>query len=396
MDVISRLNQFVVNDGRFETGKEPKYGDPFFMDSIMYDLKKKCELGDQIKAETTHGTISGVLTYLNSYGFEVMTSGKKIWNSKRNVKWVSSHEVTVPVQLVEKRKDDFDIYKINPHYAADFNPETNPDLDIDKIRKQHRDNNKEEFLNVYPDVSFEDSHVICMHRGLSFRFPFANNGISVEMYLVPGNCNNVIKIPCKVFDGCPNRYFYNACNYITKDSYKEPVSYAYLPDANKKYENVAIVCVWTVKLNDELDNLRFVYIYEAGTIEPVTDDKNICFVDDTVDPLLGYGDRLFDGDHNYILRNLMGRESVFILFPEDDMMRPIKESKRDETYGFLAMQALNHFDVKELVKNLSNEIEDIDNCPVEVTIVRDDIMKAYSSDCFVKDAPRYIWKPLKE
>ena len=151
-----------------------------------------------------------------------------------------------------------------------------------------------------------------------------------------------------------------------------------------------------MKLDDELNSLRFVYIYEAGTIEPVTDDKNMYFVNDTVDPLLGYGERLFDGDHNYVLRNLMDRESVFILLPEDDMIYPIKESSYDETYGFLVTQALSHFDAEELVKNLSNEIKDIDNYPVEVTVIRDDIMKAYLSDYFVKNDPRYIWKPLKE
>ena len=129
------------------------------MDSIMYDLRKKCEVGDQIKAETTRGTVSGILTYLNLYGFEVLISGKKIWSSKRNVKWVSSHEVTAPVQLVEKRKEDFDIHKIDPRYAANVNPENNPDYD--KIRNQHRVDNKEEFLSVYPDCGTDGPGIWC-------------------------------------------------------------------------------------------------------------------------------------------------------------------------------------------------------------------------------------------
>ena len=50
MSLISKLYDFVENKGRFEKGREPVYGEPFYHDYVYQLIKSKYEIGDKVKS----------------------------------------------------------------------------------------------------------------------------------------------------------------------------------------------------------------------------------------------------------------------------------------------------------------------------------------------------------
>ena len=80
---------------------------------------------------------------------------------------------------------------------------------------------------------------------------------------------------------------------------------------------------------------------------------------------IGYGKQFKTIDHNWLLENIMAADSVFVLYPEDDSIRPIKASDNDDIYGFIAQQALAHFSIRDLLQTM---VSDSNQFPVEVTV----------------------------
>lgn len=61
MSLISKLYDFVENKGRFEKGREPVYGEPFYHDYAYQLIKSKYEIGDRLRVESEDGTIEGIM-----------------------------------------------------------------------------------------------------------------------------------------------------------------------------------------------------------------------------------------------------------------------------------------------------------------------------------------------
>ena len=188
-------------------------------------------------------------------------------------------------------------------------------------------------------------------------------------------------------------YSYHAYNH--KDSDGDCQLYTYLPDAEKEYEHVSIVCVWTVKLpvTGKSTNIKFVHIYWAGKIEPTRDEHNMHLTNMDISTICGYGDAVFEKDNNWLLENIMAADSVFVLYPEDDSIRPIKASDNDDIYGFIAQQALAHFSIRDLLQTM---VSDSNQFPVEVTVEKEVIMPGYFSSSWWRGKQRYEFKLLSQ
>lgn len=127
------------------------------------------------------------------------------------------------------------------------------------------------------------------------------------------------------------------------------------------------MCVWTVKLliNEKKTDIKFVHIYQIGNINSAQDEYNFHFIDISYAPIFGYGNELLTNENSSLMESIMDNDSLFILYQNEDVIRPIKESEDDEVYAFIAQQALAHFSAKELMEMLSS---DNSSLPVEVAV----------------------------
>ena len=395
-DEISTIQQFVKNGGRYEKDREPAYGEPFYGKYMAQLIKKDYELGDKIQVEMDNGKVYSGLLMRNTWcDIDLLVSGSKIWKNRQNLKYFNFNNMKT-LTLIEKRNQEFDIDKADPEYLC--HKRENEDgvdySDVDTNGIETRNKNKAAFESVYPDVSFDDSHVICIENGCSLFFPFTNGGVSAEVYLVQKNGMNAKKIECKVGRPYPNKCSYHAYNSKDKE-YNDVDLYTYLPDANAEYHDVYIVCVWTVDMIEDYGkDLKFVQMYEIGTIEPQVGKKNTHFITMNISSICGHND-LFTKEHQYELEKIMDRKSVFFLNAMDDayVITPLKESDDEGSLCFLAEQALSHFDIKEMLQSLI--IDGVEAEHIEVTVDYEDVSPGYFSGNYRKGRKGYQFKMLE-
>lgn len=396
-DTISTIQQFVKNGGRYEKDREPAYGEPFYGKYMEQLIKRDYELGDKIQVEMDNGKVySGLLMRNAWYYMDLLVSGSKIWKSRQNLKAFNLNNIKT-LTLIEKRNPEFDMDKADPEYLC--HKRENEDgvdySDVDTNGIETRNKNKAAFERVYPDVSFDDSHVICIEDGCSLFFPFTNGGVSAEVYIVQKNGMNAKKIECKVGRPYPNKCSYHAYNNKDKE-YNDVDLYTYLPDANAEHHDVYIVSVWTVDMTDVHGNyLQYIQMYEIGTIKPQADKKNTHFINMRISPICGHKD-LFTKEHLYELEKIMDRKSVFFLNSIDDayVITPLKESDDEGSLCFLAEQALSHFDIKEMLESLI--IDGVEAEHIEVTVDYEDVSPGYFSGNHRKGRKGYQFKMLED
>ena len=396
-DTISTIQQFVKNGGRYEKDREPAYGEPFYGKYMEQLIKKDYELGDKIQVEMDNGKVYSGLLMRNTWcDIDLLVSGSKIWKNRQNLKYFNFNNMKT-LTLIEKRNPEFDMDKADPEYLC--HKRGNEDgvdySDVDANGIETRNKNKAAFESVYPDVSFDDSHVICIESGCSLFFPFINGGVSAEVYLVQKNGMNAKKIECKVGRPYPNKCSYHVYNSKDKE-YNDVDLYTYLPDANAEYHDVYIVCVWTVDMIEDYGKeLKFVQMYEIGTIEPQVGKKNTHFITMGISSICGHND-LFTKEHQYELEKIMDRKSVFFLNSMDDayVITPLKESDDEGSLCFLAEQALSHFDIKEMLENLI--IDGVEAEHIEVTVDYEDVSPGYFSGNHRKGRKGYQFKMLED
>lgn len=413
-NTISTIQQFVKNGGRYKKDREPVCGEPFYGKYMAQLVKRDYELGDKIQVEMDNGEVYSGLLMRNTWcDIDLLVSGSKIWKNRQNLKYFNFNNMKT-LTLIEKRNPEFDIDKADPEYLC--HKRENEDgvdySDVDTNGIETRNKNKVAFESVYPDVSFDDSHVICIENGCSLFFPFTNGGVSAEVYLVQKNGMNAKKIECKVGRPYPNKCSYHAYNSKDKE-YNDVDLYTYLPDANAEYHDVYIVCVWTVDMTDVHGNyLQYIQMYEIGTIKPQADKKNTHFINMRISPICGHKD-LFTKEHQYELEKIMDRKSVFFLDivsldsncealascaldSVDDayVITSLKESDDEDSLFFLAEQALSHFDIKEMLQSLI--IDGVEAEHIEVTVDYEDVSPGYFSGNYRKGRKGYQFKMLKD
>lgn len=97
----------------------------------------------------------------------------------------------------------------------------------------------------------------------------------------------------------------------------------------------------------------------------------------------------YPNKNSSLMESIMDNDSLFILYQNEDVIRPIKESEDDEVYAFIAQQALAHFSAKELMEMLSS---DNSSLPVEVAVEKEDVLQGYYSSSWRKVKPRFEFK----
>lgn len=117
--------------------------------------------------------------------------------------------------MIEPKQDNFNIDEVGPEYWFHWKHDEKDDCwyEDTESRKKRRMNDRFKFNAVYPDVSFEDSHVIAISDGCSLYFPYYNKSVEAEVYLVQDDANIIVEIPCKVGTPYPNKNSYHAYNF---------------------------------------------------------------------------------------------------------------------------------------------------------------------------------------
>lgn len=395
MELIQKIQEFVKNGGRLRAGVEPRRGEPFYAEYMEKKIKSLYKPGDKIQIIAGDTVYVGTLLSAWCNRVSLMVEGKRVWKSKDNVKDILTKRIQAD-SLIEPKQDNFDIDEVDPNCQFHWKHDAKDDYWNEKTesRKKQRMNDKSEFNAVYPDVSFEDSHVIAISDGCSLYFPYYNKSIEAEVYLVQGNANKIVEIPCKVGTPYQNKNSYHAYNF-KKPYHDQCCLYTYLPDCQKKYENVHLVCVWKIKIpiGGRDREIKIVNIDHIEKLEPIVDERNL-HIRSMMHVLSLLGEENLFKDMNYALESLMDYESAFLLDCRDDSFIPLKESSMDEKYAFIANMSLHHFQIHELMKTICS---DNPSAPFgEIYVNKDDVAEGYYSSSWYESDKRFDFQLLEK
>jgi len=363
-DMIDRLVNFVENGGRLHKGEEPKYGQPFYGDYMKQYISAHYNLGDRVKVTTDRQVYEGMILTIG-FRFNLLMSGRKVHKDKRNKKEIRYEEIQT-IELIKEKDNLFDLAVVDPDEWK-WQNEKDDNLMFSHKKTEHSKNKRhrdcEEFHKVYPEVDFDKSHIIKINDGCRLYWPFNHNGITAEVFMVRDE-DKITPVPCKTGTPFPNKNSYHAYNCKPKDSY--PDLYMYLPDNGFCYEDVNIVCVWTINTTVAEKNsvIKVINIHHVGKIKPVKDERNMIFVDMSVLPLLGYGNSLFNETRSSSLLTSMMNRDLYIVFdlkndaglavksPED-----LEEDEMDK-YFLMSAMAISNFDLQEVVCRITRSQEE--------------------------------------
>lgn len=392
-DTILKIRNFVKNGGRLRKNEEPRYGEPFYGEYTRKKIESDYQPGDMVQITTNDKISIGIFLEISGGNVNLLIKGKKVWNSGKNVEkcWIKDIKF---MYLLEAKEDAFDMDEVDPlnryHMGHDY---VENDNWCKKPNLERRNRDQQQFTKVYPDVDFCNSHIINVPYGCTLYWPFHNEGITAEIYLVYGDGSKVINIPCTVKTPFSNKNSYHAFNY------KNPQCdtcylYTYLPDCHKEYQNINLVCIWKIKttIRGSLAEIKVIHINHIEKIEPVEDDRNLHFTDMRTTTLVGYGEELFS-NHQWVLEKLMNFDSMFLLESEEDAIIPIKESNNDFTYGLLAHLVYHGFHMQKLLETICSENQS--TLPVEVYVDKNEVLDGYYSSSWRKCRKEYKFQLLK-
>ena len=384
--MINELMEFVKNGGRIRAGGEPKHGEPFYGEYMKQSLMKKYKPGDKVRVHIKYAdyveeyTCEGVIIAFD-YGIELLTYGKTVYKNERNKRSVP-YEIIQSVEMLSDGDGTFDLAAVDKNKwnwlnSYNLNEEvlfkkkeiyTTETTDvflkrvIDEI-KEDRKCCKRRFQTVHPDVRFEKTHIIEVRGGCSLYWPFENDGISAEVYMVRDD-NRITPIECKtaeIYDGS-----YHAYNVERENAF--PSLYIYLPDNGFVYEDVNIVCVWTVSTTvfGAPKKIKMVNVHRVGKIRPIKNDCNIIYIDMEHYPLLAHGESLFtESKKASMLEHMMDKDMYILLNTKDEnyvvIKRPEDIAEKDvEKYVVMTDMAINKYDPIKIVNKIVGKIENDD------------------------------------
>ncbi|MEE1255558.1 MAG: hypothetical protein UHN47_03465 [Lachnospiraceae bacterium] len=403
--MIEQLKLFVENGGRIRENEEPKFGEPFYGEYMQQFLSLHYKPGDRVKLqEKIHNneskTYEGIIIALD-YSLSLLISGKKVHKDKRNKKDIR-YIFIESIEMVEAGDGTFDISTVDPDYWESKNNRSKMDEDFNHRKTEHRKKvrlqNQKEFTQVYRDVDFDKSHVIRINDGCSMYWPFDYESISAEIFMVRDE-NKITSIPCKTGTPFPNKNHFHAYNCKVKDRY--PDLYLYLPDNGFRYEDVSIVCVWTIHttISGKETVVKVVNIHQIGEIKPIEDEYNMIFIDMHSNPLLAYGESLFtDSNQVSMLTHMMDKDMYSVLDIKEDvaiMIKTPENQQEADKYLIMANLAVNSFNMQEVLQRITCEqAEYFPNIEVFCTI--DQEPKRYYSGSWYSCREKYPFKMLEK
>lgn len=383
--MLGEMISFIENGGRLRAGDEPKYGEPFYGEYMQQYINRNYKPGDRVRITTDNDTFEGIILVIDTeYRLELLLSGRTVHKDKRNKRDILYRQIQA-IELLQKDDGSFDLATVDPlewewrqNRGSIFSDEE--ELEMDRKRRLVI---QKEFQQVYP-VDFAKSHVIYIEDGCSLYFPFDHDKISAEIFMVRDE-DKVTRIPCKTGTPYPNKNSYHA--YNSKSEGGHPNLLLYLPDNGFRYEDVNIVCVWTIeaRISGEKENttIKIVNIHHIEEIQQIKEGRNLIFAEMRSWPLLEYGKELFTKTP-HPLEDLMDYDMYFVNDPED-LTTVVIKNPEGQTEGdvnkYICMStfALNDFFP---VDDLPDEIELLGNTsfPVEVFCNIDKKPDRYFSD----------------
>lgn len=401
--MIKEIMSFVENGGRLRKGEEPRYGEPFYGKYLKQYMSLHYKLGDKVKLQEVfpngeNKTYEGIIISMDyDLHLSLLTSGKTVHKDKRNKKYIH-YSFIKSIELIKAGDGKFDLSAVDPdEWNRRSNMEKHKESDDAKTegRKKRRAEDEREFHLVYPEVDFNKSHIIKVPDGCAMYWPFDYDEITAEIFMVRDG-DKITSIPCKTGTPFPNKKSIHAYNCEEKDKY--PDLYMHLPDYGFCYEDVNIVCIWTINtsISGKKAMIKKISIHHVGEISPIKDEHNMIFVDMHILPLLEHGASLFTQSVG-MLESMMDKEMYFVIDAKDDAddvaILPVKlpaEQPNDETKKYLHM-ALN-----SLVGSLEDDGEEKMMPMIETFCSIDKIPERYYSSSWRRCRTGYEFKILDE
>lgn len=409
LNTINKLSEFVDNGGRLNKGVEPKFGEPFYDQYRMLTTKRDFSVGDKVSVVYSGNMyqdindpdeyewmncekVEGIVLAIDIYDLVLLVKGKKVWANRQNVRYLRYTNI-VSVGLVEKVSEGFDLQEVAPSYAENAEKGNGSVADIYGNCDRVRNRDRERFLSLYPEVSFDDSHVICVFD-CSLYWPFKRERVAVSVYLAEDDGTVISRIPCKI--GCTGNTFF-AGNYYDKE-HDDLRLLSYLPGVSKQYENINVVCVWTVTTSTDNESLDIVLvdIHHFDKIEPAVDNKNILNFDMRARTYIGYGSDIFKKENSSSLVSIMDNNSYFIMDAQEDNAYSVKVTSDSdiEKYSYLAMLAISDFDLARLLSRAYISYDMSRN--FEVTVKSEPLANQYHSTMWRHGEKQYQFKLLDQ
>lgn len=368
--MIERLNSFVKNGGRLREGDEPKFDEPFYGEYMKQFLPLHFKPGDRVRLQEQDRSgesriFEGVIIALD-HELKLLTSGKKSHKDRKNEKFFNYSFIKC-IEMIAPGDGSFDLSVVDPDYWNWKNKygDSEPVLDHRKTesRRIQRNEDRKEFHLVYPDVDFDKVHVIKICDGCKIYWPFTYNSISAEVFMVRG-AEKITSVPCKTGTPFPNKNSFHVYNCSAKGIY--PDLYLYLPDNGCEYEDINIVCVWTINTNVSGKDtvIKVVNLHHVGEIKPIQDERNMIFIDMSANPLLCHGISLFtEPSCAFLLTRMMNTDMYIISNCSDNavVMEKLPEGQAGEEfwkYVDTSGMAIDGCNLQDFVHHIASEQEE--------------------------------------
>lgn len=365
--MLEGLRAFVENGGRIRAGEEPRFGEPYYREYMKQYFNLHYRVGDIISVQYM-GHDGNVKPYEGpilslQWNLQLLVSGRTVHKDRRNLKELSWDRIQ-DVTFIRKRDESFDISIVYPNAPTDSVIKKETLKRSKAMQEKERECNRKEFLSVYPDKNYDTSHFIQVHNGCQLYWPFYKKSVKADIYIVNGDGEDPIKkIPCKTGSLLPNKNWCQAYNYKNENGYPE-LDIA-LPDDGTLYENLSIVCVWSIvtAVDEEEIVIKVVDMHCFRKITPIKAAHNLIVINMSISPLLEYGISFdnFDAkdtEASFALTKMMGHDMYYVVdvYTADAVAiktpEAMTEDEEAETLS-LSILAVFGFDMPNLRQTLS-------------------------------------------
>lgn len=219
-------------------------------------------------------SFTGIIIYFGLYRIKLLTSGSEVKKDFSNMLSILYDDI--------KKIDFLDHGKFS----------LGEELEVRKNPRKQWNNVKRRFLKINSPTVFRNSYVFEIKNGCELFIPTGCKPVvvSVKVYVKNGTDWQIF-IPTSIKQAGSNENHYTTYNYWDHAE-GPPRLYLYLP--KRSYEDLNIVCVWSVRMEDNKDDadLNIVQIEHIGQIKPVL-TGNVYSLEVTTVPYYGWGGHSF-------------------------------------------------------------------------------------------------------